>query len=85
MTPREIFEADGRLSKCPNPPHDFQIGRVVGSWSWAKDAWSTLSDTGFMHTDYVSVGRTEAVDGTRWAYIVVWKLSVFVAVVKEKP
>lgn len=27
---------------CPNPPHEFKIGNLMGEWQIAQDCWSYL-------------------------------------------
>jgi hypothetical protein len=83
MTPREIFEQKGRLYKCPNPSHEFSFWRFYGQWTWAEESWSTLTEGGFLHTDFLAVGYTEATNGTSWFRLLVWKLNIHIAYLKE--
>lgn len=85
MSAREAFTKSGRLTKCPNQPHEISFMGFLGQWTWAGDAWSTLTESGFLHTDYLSIGYTEHTNGTWWFRLVIWKLLIHIAYLKESP
>lgn len=73
---REHFEAVGKLYPCPNPRHEFSIGRMIGQWQWAKEAWSHMNDTGNLVTTWLGVSKTETPDGLCLVSVTIWKLCV---------
>lgn len=80
MSAREVFEASGRLTKCPNPPHEFQMGRIIGEWRIAATCWSTLTDGGKLHHDALRVGLIEDTKGQKIFALVVWRFSLLIGV-----
>lgn len=80
MTPREHFESIGRLYKCPNPSHDFELGRVIGTWHWASECWSDLTERGTLVTHLFDVGTIESVSGGKGVRIVIWRFMLLVGI-----
>jgi hypothetical protein len=80
---RKAFEAKGMLYQCPNKPHDFQVGRLVGTWSWAKDCWSTLTASGHLQNNFLLIGTTHHVDGMRIYKVIVWKFSLMFGFIQD--
>lgn len=69
------------LKPCPNPKHLFKVGRLMGEWRWARDAWSQLvGET--MQTLHLALHTTHAVDGTTIHSITIWKLKVIWGILK---
>lgn len=81
MTPREIFESKGLLTKCPNPPHPFGVHRLMGEWQWAETCWSTLSEQGYLIDHFVCVSRIRSTDGATTLKMIVGKLLIRVTIV----
>lgn len=78
---RAAFVKAGRLTQCPNPPHDFTVGRLMGSWRWGADnCWSSLSDDGHLTNYGLHLGTVETPDGLkafrfmlgRFSFIAAW-------------
>ena len=63
------------LKPCPNAPHEFEIGRLIGEWIWAEDCWSQLTQ-GRLQTFHFSLQRLDSVDGQRAYSLVIWKLKI---------
>lgn len=80
MTPREHFTSIGRLYECPNPPHDFAFGRVLGTWRWARECWSDLTDRGSLTTHFIDIGTIENAQGTKGLRIVIWRFMLLVGI-----
>ena len=63
------------ITDCPNPRHDFSIGRLVGVWQMASDYWCVLD--GSMRRNYVfHIGSVDDTGGSRIYQIYLWKLSI---------
>ena len=75
---RQHFEATGQLFPCPNPAHEFSVGRLIGSWQWAKTAWSHMNDSGHLVTTWLGLSRTETPDGLALITITVGKFCLMV-------
>lgn len=80
MSAREEFEKQGKLYPCPNPSHPFRVGRLIGQWRWAKDCWSTLSESGTLHNHFLVIDSVDTVDGLKAYQLVIWKFSLMVGV-----
>lgn len=78
-TPREIFEAKGLLTPCPNAPHSFRLLGFLGEWQLAADCWSSLSDHGVLTDHFLSLGRIRDVDGLTAYKLILWKLKIQIA------
>lgn len=65
------------LKSCTNKAHDFQIGKLIGSWHWANDSWSQLVDDK-LQTMWFSIHTTERLDGLKIHSLIIWKLKVIV-------
>ncbi len=79
---RHYFESVGKLFPCPNPRHEFQFWRVIGSWQWAKKAWCHMNDSGNMVTTFVGITTTETPDGLRLTTLTLWKFCLMIGVSK---
>lgn len=79
MTPREHFEREGKLFRCPNKSHYLSIGRLFSQWTIAKKGWSALSDQGHLQTHFLRIGKSEDTQGRVFYTVIVWKLSVLIA------
>lgn len=75
---RQHFEAMGRLYPCPNPPHEFSLGRLIGQWQWAKESWGHIDDSGNLVTVFAGITVVETPDGLNLLMITLWKLCVMV-------
>lgn len=80
MTPREIFEQQGKLTKCPNPVHSFEWGRLLGQWQWAAKAWSSVTSNGLLETHYIKLSRQETAEGLTSHHLVIWRLNLHFAI-----
>ena len=83
MSPRQFFEQKRRLYKCPNKSHEFVFLKFFGQWTWGNECWSTLTESGFLQTDFFAVGYTETTDGTCWFRLLFWKFNLHIAYLKE--
>ena len=77
---RQAWKDKGELDPCPNPPHYFKIGRLIGQWQWAADCWSTVTASGTMHNYGLCVCTVNTLDGYKALQIIVGKLSVMLGV-----
>ena len=75
---RQYFTDAGKLFPCPNPPHEFSVGRLLGQWRWAKESWSHMNDAGNLVTTWIGITRTETPDGVWLVSITIWKLCVII-------
>jgi hypothetical protein len=73
---REYWQARGELYPCPNPAHDFRIGRWIVRWQLAQDAWSTVSYSGNLLTHRLKWARVESPEGLVFTEVVVGRLMV---------
>lgn len=80
MDYRQAWKKQGGLTDCPNPAHQFKIGRLIGQWRWAADCWSTVTADGHMHNYGLCVCTVNTLDGYRVFKIIVGKLSVMLGV-----
>ena len=76
---REYFTAVGKLYPCPNPSHPFTIGKIVGTWGWAKKSWGHLNEAGNLVTTWFGVLKIETPSGLSYHKIVVWKFVLLLA------
>lgn len=84
MTPREYFTLVGKLTKCPNPAHNFQWGRLIGSWQWASDYWNTLTDDGTLQNNYIRIGTAEDQTDLKIYVLIVWKFALIFGFIPKK-
>lgn len=75
---RQHFEATGKLYQCPNPRHDFSVGRLTGQWRWAKESWCHMNDSGNLVTTFAGISTTERPDGLKLMTLTLWKLCVMI-------
>ena len=73
---RVLWKAKGKLYPCPNPTHDFQIGRLMGQWTWAKDSWSEVNSNGNLQTNFIRIGYLETLEGLKGYNMILWKLNI---------
>lgn len=71
---RKYFETAGKLYPCPNPPHEFELGRIIGQWRWAKDSWGDTNNSGNLVTTWLGISKIENPDGLCLVSVVIWKL-----------
>jgi hypothetical protein len=69
------------LKKCPNKPHNFEIGKLFGNWVWAEDNWSTLVGDK-LNTHYFSLHKIKSVDNIVAYSIVILKLKIIWTFIK---
>jgi len=77
---REYFKSLGKLYECPNPSHEFVIGRLVGSWRWAKESWCDINDRGYLVTTFIGITTTETPNGLKLITITLWKLCILLGI-----
>lgn len=70
------WQERGDLFDCPNPPHEFSIGPLIGQWRWASSCWSSISVTGTMANYGLCLCTINTLDGHRAYKLVIWRLSV---------
>lgn len=83
MTPREIFQQQGKLSACPNPVHSFEWGRLLGQWQWASDSWSSVTVNGLLETHYIKFSHQETTDGHVGYHLVIWRFNLHFAILQR--
>lgn len=80
---RQHWIDSGDLFPCPNPPHEFDVGRITGQWQWAKDAWSVVDSKGDLLTYAFAANSLRTPDGLKAYTVVLWRLKVLWAVVPQ--
>jgi hypothetical protein len=80
---RVLWKAKGKLYPCPNPPHDFQVGRLMGQWTWAEDCWSEVSSNGHLHNIYFRCCSIETLSGLKSYSLTVWKLNIIIGILDK--
>lgn len=70
------FESNGKLFSCPNPAHVFSLGRIVGQFRWASEAWTTLNSRGHLQTHWLQIGKSEDMRGTVIYRVIIGKASL---------
>ena len=73
---RQHFEATGKLSPCPNPRHEFSVGRLIWQWRWAKESWCHMNDRGNLVTTFAGITTTETPEGLKLLTLTLWRLCV---------
>ena len=74
MTEQEL-RSHYDLKPCPNAPHSFELGRLMGEWVWAEDSWSQLVGDK-LQTHYCAFTSSKNVHNTVIYSFVIWKLKV---------
>lgn len=69
------------LKKCPNPSHEFKIGKLMGEWIWAEECWSQLQG-GKLQTFFFSFHKIETTDNLKAYSVVIWKLKIIWGFIK---
>lgn len=70
------------LKPTTNPRHEFNLGRLIGEWVWAKDCWSSLSQ-GRMNTYYFTFHKIQTFDSIKAYSIVIWKLKIIWSILNK--
>lgn len=78
---REEWKARGKLYSCPNPTHDFEVGRLMGQWTMADDCWSTVTGDGNLRNDFFKIGTVHTLDGYKGYQLILWKFNIIFGVV----
>ena len=73
---RKYFEKAGKLFQCPNPAHHFSLWKIVGQWRWAKEAWSSVTESGYLLTTWFGVTKTETPKGLSLITLTFGKLQI---------
>lgn len=78
---REYYD----IHPCPNPPHEFRIGKLIGEWQIAQDHWSFLlgddSDPKSSCMDcWFHVGRHKRLQITLYN-VIIYKLKITIGFV----
>ena len=74
MTEQEL-KAHYGIKPCPNKSHDFDIGRLLMSFTWAEDYWSYLVGKNEQRP-FIAFNRIKNPEGLKIYTIVVFKLLV---------
>jgi hypothetical protein len=82
LSPRDQWKLRGKLYPCPNPSHDFKIGKLVGQWTMAEDCWSIVTSTGNMHNYLIGIHTIEWLTGEKAFSITIWKLKIIMGFMK---
>lgn len=83
MTPRETFKSQGLLTKCSNPLHTFEFKKFIGEWQWGEECWSSLSDSGTLTIDFVSLAQLRNVNGFRMYQLLLGKFRLSWAFLRQ--
>ena len=74
---RRIFAS--KLTKCPNPKHDFKNKYMFGEWQWAVDCWNTLGVDGLLTTHFIHFCAQSSTDGIKIYTVVLGKFCLSIA------
>lgn len=80
---RQLWKDRGELFDCPNPPHTFSLGSLIGQWRWAASSWSSVNVNGDMSNYGLCLCTINTLDGLRAYKLVIWRLSIIVALASE--
>lgn len=63
------------LKPCPNPRHEFQVGKLFGEWVWAADCWASLVD-GRLKSYALSAHSLKSESGQKAYVLIIWRLKI---------
>lgn len=68
---RQLWRERGDLFDCPNPPHSFSVGPMIGQWRWADTCWSSISVNGEMSNYGLCLCTVNTLDGLKGYKLVI--------------
>jgi hypothetical protein len=72
------------LTKCPNPQHEFHIGKLVIDWQIAQDYWAKENEYNGITREIFCVKRVLTGNNLRVLNIILCKLSIWLAILPSK-
>jgi len=73
---KEQWRAKGEMTNSPNSPHEFQIGRLLVQWQFAKDSWASVNEEGILYEYIFLFCRVKTLSGVCARKLVVGRFSL---------